>query len=629
MLALGMAQPASADGAAPELLPVWTDHAVVQHDAPIRVAGTAAPHAHLAGRLGEAGATAEADATGAFVLSFAGRPASSAPVDLEVTAGGQSVVRHDLLVGEVWLCSGQSNMEFTVSQGLNAFNEMAQNSDPQLRLLTVPHAATVLPQRVFGRPAQWQASTPATAAAFSAACYYMARDLRKTLHMPVGVINASWGGSMLNPWLSPAAGQALYGEAALAMLRQSATDPLGAVTGFAPQWAAWYRGAAGGAEPWLHPDSVSWQQVPQISGWLAWTGTPLATHATGTVWLRRQITLTPAQAAAGAVLNLGILDDLDMTFVNGRAVGNTFGWDTRRAYRVPAGYWHAGVNEVMVAVTNSYADGGFASPADALSLALGTGETMSLGSGWRFSIGPGQSYPPRPVWDANGGIGLMHNGMIAPLGPIALRGIAWYQGESDTGTPGYAARLTALINGWRALFGPDLAVSVVQLANFGAPQISPGPSAWAALRDEQRQVATRLPHVALVTAIDIGERTDIHPANKQVLGQRLALVARGVAMPMPLSATREGSAIRVRFSGIDGGLRAWSGPDPLGIELCGAGDSDCRYARATIDGDSLLIPGDGRAVARVRHAWADSPVVNLFDARAMPVPGFALEVTAP
>lgn len=609
-----------------DLLPVWADNAVIQRDAPIRIEGSATPRTTVTARLGEASASTQADAQGYFTLTFPARPASAQGIDLSVSAAGATLVRHDLLVGDVWLCSGQSNMEFPLSRALNGGMEVALSADPALRLLEVPKVVAYTPQRHFGRPAAWQASGPDSTGNFSAACWFMARDLRKALGVPVGAIHASWGGSRARPWLAPEAGAALYGAAQMQVLRQYENDPLGAITGFAPQWTQWYRDATGGSEPWSHPDALPWSDVPGITGWLGWTGTPLATKATGTVWLRRQVTLTPAQAAAGAVLALGVLDDCDMTFVNGHAVGNTFGWDTERAYRVPPAMLHAGVNEIMVAVTNTFANGGFASTADKLAWRVGSGEVLPLADGWRFSVSAARDYPPRPAWDANGGIGVMHNGMIAPLGHAAMKGLAWYQGESDVDTPGYADRLKALIAGWRARFGAGLAVEVVQLANYGAVQLAPGASTWAALRDEQRRVADSTPGVALVSAIDLGERGDIHPANKLTLGQRLAMAAQGQAMPMPVSAQREGGAIRVTLRGVEGGLHAWSGPDPLAIELCAPGDTDCRYARATIAGDSLVIPDDGRPVARVRHAWADSPLVNLHDGRMLPVPGFALDV---
>jgi sialate O-acetylesterase len=221
----------------------------------------------------------------------------------------------------------------------------------------------------------------------------------------------------------------------------------------------------------------------------------------------------------------------------------------------------------------------------------------------------------------------MHNRMIAPLGMVALKGVAWYQGESDVDTPGYQQRLAALIAGWRAQFGADLRTLVVQIANYGPVQKAAGPSHSAALREDQRRAVAADPGTALVTAIDVGEHSDIHPANKQAVGQRLALAARGVPMPMPLSAQREGGSIRLRFSGIEGGLHAWSGVGPLGFELCGHDQASCHLVAARIEGDSVLI-ADEPAMERLRYAWADSPTVNLYDGRDLPVPGFELPVGA-
>jgi sialate O-acetylesterase len=613
-------------GAALALAPIWGDHGVIQRDAPIVIEGEAAPGHTVQATLGTAQASAISDARGRFALHFPARPASTAPVELTVSDGARSLRVSDLLVGDVWLCSGQSNMEYALAHALNATAEVAGAGDPELRLVTVPKAIALSPQSQFGGPTPWVAAGPRTVPDFSAACYFMARNLRKALHVPIGAIHASWGGSQARAWLSPQAGRRIYGAADMALLDRFSQDRLGAVTAFTPRWQAWYAGATGGSQPWRDPDSLRWSAVPAISGWLAWAGTPLATKATGTVWLRHQVTLTPEQARAGAVVKLGILDDMDMTFVNGHGVGNSFGWDYEREYAVPAALLHAGVNEIMVAVTNSYADGGFQSAPDKLAFVVNGGARMALDQGWRFSISPATTYPPRAPWDANGGIGVMHNRMIAPLGALALKGVAWYQGESDVDTPGYAQRLSALIDGWHAQFGAGLRTLVVQLANYGPVQMAAGPSNTAALRDEQRQVAAGDPRNALVTAIDIGERGDIHPANKEELGRRLALAAQGVAMPMPLSATAEGDGVRLRFSGIEGGLHAWSGVGPLAFELCGAGAGDCRLVAATLDGDTVLLPAGGRGAALVRYAWADSPLVNLYDGRALPVPGFEMAV---
>jgi sialate O-acetylesterase len=183
-----------------------------------------------------------------------------------------------------------------------------------------------------------------------------------------------------------------------------------------------------------------------------------------------------------------------------------------------------------------------------------------------------------------------------------------------------------LFAGWRRQFGPQMQMLVVQLANYGPVAERPSASGWAETRDIQLAAVEADDNAALIGALDIGERTDIHPANKTLLGDRLARAALGEAMPMPQSARLEGGTVTVTFSGVEDGLHVWSGPHPLGIELCGDMPDSCRYALARVDGDRLVVPSDGRAATRVRYAWADSPVVNLFDGRDLPVPGFELEI---
>lgn len=626
LLGAGVSAPAMAAPAL-ELGAVWSDHAVIQRDRPVVVEGRALPGAVVAGTLGDETAQAKAGADGAFALTFRARKASAEATDLKVTSGSESVSVSDLLVGDVWLCSGQSNMEFQLSRALNGGMEVAMSADPALRLLQVPKAMSYLPEREFGKDTRWAVSGPETSGGFSAVCWFMARELRRARGVPIGAVHASWGGSKVTPWLDPAAGTEIGGAQEMALLALFAKDRLAAVTQFAPRWTAWYAGETAGAKPWLKPDELPWQPVPAIKGWLGWDKTPLAAKPTGTVWMRRQVTLSAAQAKAGVTLALGVLDDMDMTFVNGQAVGNTFGWDEERAYAVPPRFLKAGVNEIMVAVTNTYGNGGFASAADRLFLTQASGEKMPLGEGWRYAIAPTRTYPPRAPWDANAGIGLMHNRMIAPLGHFAMDGAAWYQGESDVDTADYARRMKALIAGWRARFGQDLKVGIVQLANYGPASDKPVESGWAQTRDVQRQIVVDDPKAFLATAIDLGERTDIHPANKLLVAQRLAMGAQGKALPMPIAAKAEANAVRVTFSGVEGGLHAWSSDAAISFELCDAAGA-CRFAPGRVDGDAVVLATDGKPAAKVRYGWADSPVVNLFDGRSQAVPGFEMAVVA-
>jgi sialate O-acetylesterase len=611
--------------AAPQLDPVWTDHAVIQRGRPIVVEGTAAPRSTVEIRLGTQTVQARADRAGRFAAEFAPIEAPSDPLTLTVADSSGTATVSDILVGDVWLCSGQSNMEWSVSVSTGGEQAAQDSDDDGLRLLQIPKDTAAAPRRAFSQPVAWAKASPQSVPGFSAACYYMARQLRKDLGVPIGAIHASWGGSQVRAWLTPEAGAKLYGEEQMALLARYAEDPLAAVTKFAPSWESWWREGSGGQEPWKNPDALAWQPVPSITPWPGWAGTPLAADAIGNVWFRRTLTLTPEQAAKGGTLSIGVIDDMDTTWVNGRIVGNTFSWSQEREYAIPPGYLRAGANEIVFAASNSWGSGGFTSAADKLAFTVDGGERIALGEGWRYSIGAIRAMPPRAPWDGIAGIGVMHNRMIAPLGPVALKGAAWYQGESDVGIPGYSERLRELFAGWRRQFGADTRMLVVQLPNFDTVAEKPVAAGWAEVREQQRRAIAADANGALIPTLDLGERTDLHPPNKLPVGLRLAAAAQGNAMPMPQAAAREGEAIAVTFAGLEGGLHSWSGP-PLGVELCAETQESCRYAQATIAGDRLLIRDDGQPATRVRYAWADAPVVNLFDARPVSIPGFELPI---
>src|SRR5690606_8357452 len=315
LLLAGALAPATAL-AAPAFAPVWTEHAVIQRDQPITVQGTAAPNATVEVKLGTQSQSARTDAQGRFSTQFAARPASDQPLTLTATDSTGTATVSDLLVGDVWLCSGQSNMEFPVSRGLNGDAVAMSSADDGLRLLMIPKATSPTPQATFAQPVRWTTATPETVAPFSAACYFMADKLRQELKVPIGAIHSNWGGSQIRAWLTPEGGRAIYGEEQMALLERVAEDPLGAVTTFAPTWETWGREASGGQEPWRNPEALEWQPVPAIAPWPTWAGTRLASDPIGNVWLRRTVTLTPEQAAAGGTLMLGVLDDLDATWVN-------------------------------------------------------------------------------------------------------------------------------------------------------------------------------------------------------------------------------------------------------------------------------------------------------------------------
>jgi sialate O-acetylesterase len=538
-----------------------------------------------------------------------------------------------VLVGDVWLCSGQSNMELPVSRALNSESEISGAKDPQLRLLTVPKKTAAQASAHLGGPAPWAAASPDSVRGFSAACYFMARELRASERVPVGAINASWGGTAIRSWMDDAATRAM-GGADVELLDLYRRDPAAANRRFGERWQAWWRGRSE-AEPWRDPAGLSWKPMPKIAYWETWDDPAFASF-NGMVWARKTVTLTAQEAARGATLSLGIIDEIDETWVNGVPVGNTFGWDVARDYKLPPGLLHAGENFILVSLFDAYGYGGFQGPADKLRLTFDGGSAKALGQGWSYAVASaGLGDPPRPPWDAAAGLSLIHNGMIAPLAPFGLAGVAWYQGEADAGaSAGYADKLAAMMAGWRREFGaPALPFLIVGLANFGAPSLRPGESGWAGIRDAQRRAVERDPHAALAVAMDLGDRLDIHPADKQEVGRRLARAARVLAYggketagPRVVRARRTSEGIVVEFAGVTGSLRSWSGAHPLGFELCGPAAGSCRYAETVAAGTTVTLADDGRPATRVRYAWSDSPVVNLYDETPLPPGGFEVAI---
>lgn len=632
LLALASAAPAQ-----PHIGQLFSDHAVLQRGRPIPVWGEAAPGERVAVALGGARATATAGHDGRWRATLPAMTAGG-PYTLTVTAPSGTAEARDVMIGDVWLCSGQSNMELQVSRALNSYNETQAANDSSLRLLNVPHVTAPTPAEAFSQPVNWAVTTPDSVGDFSAACYYMARELRAAHpDVAIGAINASWGGSPIRAWLDDEGARAALGADYRALLSYR-HDPAAASAAFGEQWASWWRRAQGdatGAEPWHASDRLAWSPVPAMRYWEQW-GDPRFAGFDGMVWMRKRFTLTAAEAAQAATLSLGVIDEVDEAFVNGVAVGGLYSWETPRVYPIPAGLLHAGENEILVNVFDGSGSGGLAGPAERLNITLADGTVKAIGEGWQYSVvTPNPGMPPRPAWDAPMGLTLIHNGMISPLRDFGLAGVAWYQGESDVGQPGsYADRLAAMMAGWRRQFDrPDLPFLIVSLANFGPSATHPVASGWAELREQQRIGVARDPHAALVIAMDLGERLDIHPANKPELGRRLARAALHLAYaasapagPEAVDARRDGDDVVVRFTGVTGTLQSWSSTHAIAFELCGASQDSCRYADAVADGSTVRLRVDGRAATRVRYAWADSPVTNLYDEAPLPPGPFELPI---
>jgi sialate O-acetylesterase len=632
----------STQAAAAPLASVFSDHAVLQRDQPIRVWGQVAPSAAVAVDLSGTVATATADAQGRWSASLPARPAGGPALTLTVRAGGESQTISDLVMGDIWLCSGQSNMEYPLRRALAGDSEVAAAADPGLRLLRTGKVSRPAPVADLPAGVVWSVSSPLTAANFSAACFFMGRELRRSTRVPIGLIDATWGGSVIQDWISREGLAALktYDEG-LAILADYARDPaLGQArwTATLDRWAAARLGAANdGARPDL--DDRSWKTMPMEQ---FWETNPGLESFDGTIWLRAEITLTRAQAAQGATLAIGPVDDMDTTFVNGRAIGSTQGWDTPRNYRVAPGGLKAGRNLIAVRAIDTGGGGGAWGKAADKGLKLDDGTFIPLGGTWRYKIAAPLSQtalPPSAPWLGASGLSTLRNGMIAPLTPFGVKGFAWYQGEANvTEAREYERLMPALAADWRKAFsgevggGDDKAFLIVQLAAFGPQKPGTQESGWAALRDVQRRVSAADPKMGMASAVDIGSPYDIHPADKLRVGQRLALLARKLAygetgllatMPAPVRAQRDGQSVVVT---LDQPTVVYGAARPIGFELCDAGG--CQFVDAVVEGAAVRLPVPaGMAPVKVRYAWADSPVINLFGTTGLPATPFEIPVS--
>ena len=605
---------AGASHAEVHLSEVFGEHMVLQRDRPLNVWGSATPGQTLTVEIGGRRARTRVGTDGRWRVQLAALPAGG-PHRLRVI-GDQTVEVGDVLMGDVWLLGGQSNMEFTLGGTDTGPQEVASPQNPQLRQLRVPLRASVRPEAEIA-PAPWVVAEPGRVGDFSAIGYHFARQMQAVQGVPIGLIDAAWGGSMLETWvrrdvalqdpdLAPAV-RALPSDldALTAGLRQRVHDRV----------AAWQPGL-----PLEGVDASRWSAAgdidhdwPTLQAPQLWEDQGLA-ELDGVVWLRKRVQLSAAQAAGAAELQLAKVDDCDEVWVNGRRVGGQCGYDKSRHYTVPAGLLRPGANWVAVRVTDTGGGGGIYGDAAALRLDTAAG-AVSLAGAWRARV---EKVDVSSQPSANAAPTLAHNGLIAPLHGLSVRGVLWYQGETNAGrAAAYADGFKRLIQDWRGQFGdPDMPFLFVQLASY-LPLASnqPGSGGWAELRASQA-AALALPHTGMATAIDVGDADDIHPRNKRTLGQRLAalalhelgLRAAPASGPRLLAHEARGSEFRLRFGATAGGLRTARAGEPLrGFYLAGA---DHRWvpAEARFEGDAVVLRSAAvTAPVAARYAWVDNP----------------------
>jgi sialate O-acetylesterase len=639
---------ASADDAL-RLPTLFADHMVLQRSEKVPVWGWASPGTKVIVAVAEQKKQTKANKAGRWETKVGPFPAGG-PHTMTITAGDESIALEDILIGEVWVCSGQSNMEMPLKSGwasvINADEEIAKANYPNIRLFDVINTTSLTPLTDAPTAAGWTACTPETTAPFSAVGYFFGRHLHEELGIPIGLIHSSWGGTPAEAWTSTDTLKTLpdyayvpeWLAAAVKDQPELEREYKQALDAWLAKFAANDKGSQNGSMVWSKPtlDIADWKTMDLPVLWEE-AGLP---GMDGTVWFRKDIDLPADWAGKDLQLRAGQIDDMDITWFNGEQVGATMEdgkYNVQRNYTVPGALVKAGRNTVVVRVVDTGGGGGIYGDAAGLAVtSKESGAALSIAGPWRYAVGGDLSnLPPKPQTPPGANNphtpSVLYNAMINPLIPYRIKGAIWYQGESNAGRAHqYRTLFSSMIQDWRKQWDQgDFPFFFVQLANFQAVKAQPAEDSWAELREAQN-LALKLPNTGVAVAIDIGEADDIHPRNKQDVGKRLALAARHVAYGQELvysgpryqSMQTEGNTIRVRFNHTGSGLLSSDGAELQGFAIA-AEPGKFHWAQARIDGDSVVVSSEDVAnPVAVRYAWATNPECNLTNREGLPASPF-------
>jgi sialate O-acetylesterase len=618
---------ASADIRLPRLI---SDGMVLQRDTRIPLWGWAEPGEQVQVRLnGKLVGQTQSDSE-QWQITLPPQPPGG-PHRIELN-GNNRILFDDVYFGDVWVASGQSNMELPMARVAEAYPKDLQTADyPLIRQFNVPQRYNFKAPQNDVESGQWVVATPDTIAGFSAVAFYFARELFEHNGVPVGILNNALGGSPVEAWLSEEALQAF--PEALAEAKRFKDDGLirSITQADKTKNQQWYGQlhqndpGLNGPVPWHDPalDDSNWQSS-EVPGY---RDEPF----TGVWWLRKTLTLSKQQAENARILRLGRIVDADETYINGVKVGHTTYQYPPRRYAIPDGLLKAGDNLVAIRVTATNQRTGFIPDKPYW---LGTDDdNLTLSGQWKMRDGTTAEPLEGDTFIRWKPLGLF-NGLTAPLTRLPIKGVIWYQGESNASRwQDYHAKFTAMIRDWRRHWGQgDFPFLYVQLANFMQKKgAEPTDSDWARLREAQRRALSE-PDTAMTVAIDTGEWNDIHPVDKKTLGRRLALAARAVALdekvayrgPQLQSVTRKGQQLQLSFIHATDGLVLKDG----NAFAIAAADGEYQWARKLEkQGNKILLshPDISKPV-KVRYAWADNPDAVLYNGAGLPASPFQAEV---
>ncbi|WP_223833571.1 sialate O-acetylesterase [Pedobacter riviphilus] len=609
---------------------MFGNNMVLQRGIKIPIWGKSVPGANINAILGEIMVKATANGQGEWKVFFPAFKAGG-PYKLSISESGRpgsGVELQGILIGDVWLASGQSNMEWSVQQAQNAVNEIAKADFPKIRLFQVEHVKKLNPQQdVAG--GKWKICNPENVAQFSAVAYYFAKKIHLDQGVPIGIIQSTWGGTPVESWTSrekllssPITKAKTLANDTLAE-RHFVKDSLDQVR----SWDILYH-------PYQNADKIIPQPDYNDSGWAVIEMPKLLKdfgigHYEGMIWMRKKIILPETFLKSDVTLYIGRPDVNYSLYVNGTEICKTV-WNTNpgQHYTIPARILKKGENTVTLRLAMLWGIGGLNPPADEMYITNGKAR-ISLAGSWKYqkdlepAMAKNRNYQYYPS--------LLFNSMINPLVPYGIKGFLWYQGEAnDTAAYNYRKLFPMLIKDWRERWKQgNLPFLYVQLPNFKQIQPLPSESEWAELREAQA-LTLSLPNTAMACTIDIGEADNIHPGNKQEVARRLALAANKLVYkqdniasgPLLKSFSKEGSRMRIRFTNAGNGLISKDAKALTGFAVAGE-DRRFHWAEAKIEGNEVVVYSEKvpHPVA-VRYAWADYPSCNLVNSDGLPANPF-------
>ncbi len=608
---------------------IFADNMVLQRNTPIPVWGLASANEKVEVKFNQQTKTIKADKNGKWLIRLDNETAGG---PFELTIKGKNTIKFkNVLVGEVWLCTGQSNMEWSVIQSNDAKKEITSANNPMIRHIKIDKEINSLPQQIVNSSNSWQVCYSTTVGNFTAAGYFFAKNIYNELKIPIGLINASWGGTNIETWISREGFES--SDEFAEMISGMPKISLDSLSKFkikkfekrieTLQGTKINAENANNFKEAVYDDS-NWPELNQPE---LWEHQSLG-ELDGVVWLRRPIVISAEDSKKQAVLELSKIDDDDITYVNGIEVGSTNQWDAFRKYTIPNGILKEGKNIIAIRVTDTGGGGGiYGDPTD-LKLVVGD-SIVPLNGIWKFQV---ESI--KKTNNENSFPSLCYNAMIHPLIPYAFKGVLWYQGESNASRSyQYQKAFQLMINNWRQKWNQgDFPFYFVQLASFVTEGNSNEGCGWAELREAQTMTLS-LPNTGMVVTTDlVTNPREIHPTNKQDVGKRLAALALNnvynksmvCSGPMYKSMEIQENQIIVSFDDIGSGLYT---PDKYGyikgFEIAGE-DQVFHYATAFIkDNKVILSSNEVENPMAIHYSWVgDASESNLFNKEGFPAVPF-------